>query len=123
MAMARRNWTTDVEITLTPLGKRAKTLCVLSPPPKRAGAAPASMPPPPAPPEFAEQKNARLERELASARAHSARLEGMIKDERRKREKVEQQLLRWQLQTQRAASSDRSGWKAYYDIKRKYNLE
>eukprot|EP00966_Prymnesium_polylepis_P249099 5759377-Prymnesium_polylepis.1 len=79
--MARRNWNTEVEITLIPLGKRARSEkpCVSSPPPKRV--AEASTPPHSAPPhsrpESTEQKNVRLERELASARAHNARLRDM----------------------------------------------
>jgi hypothetical protein len=70
--------------------------------------------------ETVEQKNTRLERELASVRAHNTRLQEIIKEEKRKREQAEQRILRVKLQTQKMTSSNRSGWKAYYDLKRKY---
>lgn len=126
--MARRSWNTEVEITLIPLGKRARSEkpCVSSPPPKRVAEASTTLPhsaPPHSPPESTEQKNVRLERELASARAHNARLRDMVKEEKKKREQAEQRMLRWQLQTQKATSLEKSGWKAYHDLKRKHNLE
>lgn len=46
----------------------------------------------------------------------------MVKEEKEKRERAEERMLLWQLQTQKATSSDKSGWRAYFDIKRKYNL-
>ena len=95
-----RDWNSNVDITLIPMGKRARSQSTI-PTLKRVATAPtvsSTLPQSELPPmsETVEQKNTRLERELAS-----------VKEERTKREKAEQRILHVQLQTQQTTSSNR----------------